>query len=69
MTEPIPEPVLDAVRESLAAFRAGREVLDGREHVGASYRKRRKQQEAEREADIRIRIASARLRRAIREAA
>lgn len=67
MTEPIPEPVLDAVRESLAAFRAGQDVLDAREHVGGSYLKQRKQQEAERQADIRIRIASARLRRTIRE--
>ena len=68
MTEKsIPEPVLTAVRESLAAFRHGKEVVEGRALVGDSYRNQHRQEVAEREAIFRIARASAHLRRTIRE--
>lgn len=67
MTEPIPEPVLAAVRESLAASHHGKEVAKGRSLVGDSYRKQHQQEVAEREAIFRIAQASANLRRTIRE--
>ncbi|MEL4357059.1 MULTISPECIES: hypothetical protein [unclassified Luteococcus] len=66
MTEPIPEPILDAVREAMAAFREGAAAQE--EYRRAfSLLADRKAEERERAAHLAIHASMSRLRRTIRE--
>lgn len=66
MTEPIPEPILDAVRDAMAAFREGAAAQNEPRkafHILAD----RKAEERQRAAHKAIGVSMARLRRTIRE--